>query len=105
MMKCVFLIFAVMLAACAYDDPHQYFLRYQARQIGGSIDDFNKYQKQNSMNKPIEEFALSNGNIVVKYWYVRPYKDRQCIEIYEYDPITRKILKASFEGNQCIWNP
>ncbi len=111
-MQYVSLILAAMLAACVYDDPHQYFLRYQKSQIGGTIEDFNKYQQQNSMNKPIEEFILPNGNVLVKYWYIRPRKDGefrfndgQCMEIYEYDQISRKILKTSFEGDRCIWNP
>jgi hypothetical protein len=98
-MRFFLLIFASTLASCVYDDPHQYFLRYQARQIGRVVDD------GMARRNLIDDIVLSNGNGQVRYWYVRPYKNRQCIEIYEYEPITRKILKASFEGNQCIWNP
>lgn len=98
-MKLVSLIFVVTLVACAYGDPHQNFLEYQTRKIGASVDDLA------ARRSLVDDSPLQNGNRVAKYWYVRPYKGRQCIEIYEYDPITRKILKASFEGNQCIWNP
>jgi hypothetical protein len=105
-MKLVFLIFAVMVTACAYDDPHQYFLRYQARKIGGSID------VENARRKPFIEDILSSGNGIAKYWYVWPRKqgefrfnDGTCIEIYEYDRVSRKILKTTFEGNRCVWNP
>ncbi|WP_146185810.1 hypothetical protein [Limnohabitans sp. 2KL-1] len=98
-MKLGSLILVGVLAACAYGDPHQNFLEYQARKIGGSIDDLA------ARRALVDDSQLQNGNRVAKYWYVQPYKNRQCIEIYEYDPIARKILKASFEGNQCIWNP
>ncbi len=105
-MKLVFLIFAVVLTACVYDDPHQYFLRYQARKIGGSIDD--AMVRKNL----IDDTILSNGNGQARYWYVRPRKqgefrfnDGTCIEIYEYDRVSRKILKTTFEGSRCVWNP
>lgn len=105
-MKIFLIIFAIMLASCVYDDPHQYFLRYQARQIGGSIDD--EMIRRNIVDNTI----LSNGNGQVRYWYIRPKKsdefrfnDGVCMEIYEYDRISRKILKTSFEGTRCVWNP
>ena len=105
-MKYAFLIFAAMFTACAYDDPHQYFLRYQARQIGGSIDD------ENFRRKPISDNIISNGNGEARYWYVWPRKQGEfrfnegtCMEIYEYDRVSRKILKTSFEGTRCVWNP
>jgi hypothetical protein len=39
-MKLVFLMLVGTLAACVFGggDPHQNFLEYQARKIGGSID-------------------------------------------------------------------
>jgi hypothetical protein len=98
-MRLSFLIIVVVLVACAYGDPHQNFLDYQARKIGASINDLA------ARRALVEDSQLQNGNRLAKFWYVQPYKNRQCIEIYEYEPITRKILKASFEGNQCIWNP
>jgi hypothetical protein len=98
-MKLGILMLVGTLVACAYGDPHQNFLEYQARKIGTSIDDLAVRRAL------VEDGNIQNGNRLAKYWYVRPYKNRQCIEIYEYDPITRKILKTTFEGNQCIWNP
>lgn len=105
-MKLVFLMIAGMLVGCAYGDPHQNFLEYQARQIGRVVDD------DMARRNLIDDIVLSNGSGQVRYWYVRPRKtgefrfnDGVCMEIYEYDRVSRKILKTSFEGNRCVWNP
>jgi hypothetical protein len=105
-MKIFSLILVMTLAACAYGDPHQNFLEYQARRIGRSID------TEILRRKPISDEVGLNGNGVVKYWYVWPRKEGEfrfndgvCMEIYEYDQISRKILKTSFEGTRCVWNP
>lgn len=105
-MKFVSLITVVTLVACAYGDPHQNFLEYQARKIGGSID------VENARRKPFIENALSSGTGENRYWYVWPRKQGEfrfnegtCMEIYEYDQVSRKILKTSFIGDRCIWNP
>ena len=105
-MKLSILIFVGALVACAYGDPHQNFLEYQLGKIAKSIDG------ENFRRKPISDNIISNGNGEARYWYVWPRKQGEfrfnegtCMEIYEYDRVSRKILKTSFEGTRCVWNP
>jgi hypothetical protein len=116
LMKYIFLILAAMLVACTYNDPHQNFLKYQSWQLGKTIDEFNESRMRNSgvtsLTSLIQDGVLENGHGHAKYWYVWPRKQGEfrfnygvCMEIYEYDRVSRKILKTSFEGNRCVWNP
>ncbi len=117
-MKLVFLMLVGTLAACVFGggDPHQNFLKYQSWQLGKTIDEFNQGRMRNSgvtiLTSLIQDGVLENGHGYAKYWYVWPRKqgefrfnDGTCIEIYEYDRVSRKILKTTFEGSRCVWNP
>jgi hypothetical protein len=83
---------------CAYEDPHVYFLRNQEIRIGTKLHSSNLVKRYQLVVTNKKE----NGN--VEYHFKTAPK---CTEIYEINPKTDIIVRASFEGSKkdCVQKP
>jgi hypothetical protein len=95
-----------VLFGCAYGDPHAIFLEGQRGWIGSSVDNFNAIQDDQNLRQRISDLDMGKGRRIAKYWYANG-KVRKCIQVVEYDAVSRRILSMGFEGKpeHCIRNP
>jgi hypothetical protein len=82
------------LASCTNVTAQENYAREVNAMVGASVDRLK--------NNPLSERQLDNGNVEYKYRY-----NQGCIEIYEVDPRTRIVQKASYEGSSdwCNLSP
>lgn len=97
------LILFLGLAACATSPEHENFKRVMDRQVGKEIDAADAYPAFYRLRQ-INAKQLPNGNTQQQYAAGR---DGRCRVNFEVAPVTRAIVRWSFEGSErdCVIPP
>ncbi len=98
-MKRALAALVLLCAACTSVTPHENFVNNLNSRVGRSIDIPRTDLKPTLL---LSERQLQNGNVEYRYRYLG-----NCVQVYEVDPSTRIIKRATWEGSEksCIAPP
>jgi hypothetical protein len=103
---CIALLFVLPCGGCAHYDyyaeqmtpesGHRRFLETLSRMVGQDISKSQSFYVR--PERKINEIRLANGLIRYRFG-----SEKYCVQVFDVDPKTNKIMSASFEGStrQC----